>query len=218
VTTEPKYPPDAYRGFRASLPDWFIDVGLSSELQRAIKRLELKPGDCVLDAACGSGFNIKRLVRVVGPDGLVFAVEDNPNLLTKAKEKVTRGGWPNVRLLDELDPDQLQRTRIDGIVVSFNPPILLQRPDLLEAAWRLLKPGGRIAMAAARNTTFGGRLLGAPFVRLSLWLLGHPGDYHYWTVHEPWKHLAELSTGRLWVERRVFGLQYVLWAEKPRQA
>ena len=200
------------------MADWFIGVGLSSELQRAVQRLELKPGDCVLDAACGPGFNIKRLVRVVGPDGLVIAVEDNPNLLNKAEEKVTRGGWPNVQLLDELDPERLQRTPVDGIAVSFNPPILLQRPDLLETAWRLLKPGGRIAMAAARNTTFAGRLLGAPFVRVSLCLLGHPGDYHYWTVHEPWKRLEELSAGRLWVERRLFGLQYTLWAEKPGQA
>ena len=212
---EPKYPPDAYRGFRASLADWFIGVGFSTELERAFQQLELKAGDCVLDAACGPGFNIERLVGAVGPDGLVVAVEDNPHLLARAEQKVKRRGWDNVRLLDDIDPTRIERTPVDGVVVSFNPLMLLQRHDLLLAAWELLKPGGRIAMAAARNTTVAGRLLGAPFVRASLWLLGHPGDYHYWTVYEPWQHLRELSSDRLWVERRILGMQYILWAEKP---
>ena len=212
MATEPKYPREAYRGFRAHWPDWFIGAPTAADQERAVRLLGLRPGDCVADVACGSGYNLRRLVRAVGREGLVIAVEDSPHLLARAEDKVRRGGWTNVRLLRELDPMQFDRRPVDGIIVSYNPPILLQRPDLLEAAWRLLKPGGRLALVAGRCTTFVGRAVG-PFVKLGLQLVGHPRDWHYWTVHEPWEHLEELSGGKVSVKTR-WGFQYLLWAEK----
>jgi len=208
-----KYPPDAYRGFRAHLPDWFVGMPTAADQQQAVRLLGLRPGACVCDAASGSGFNLRRLVEAVGPEGLVIAVEDNRHVLDRAHDRVRRSGWPNVTLLSELDIAQFERKPVDGIIVSYNPPILLQRHDLLEAAWQLLKPGGRISLVAGRCTTRVGRIAG-PVVKLGLTVLGHPGDWHYWTVHEPWRRLEELSAGNLTVEPRL-GFQYLLWAEKP---
>jgi len=212
---EPKYPPDAYRGFRAALPDWFIGLPSAADQERVVRLLGLRPGDCVCDAACGPGFNIARLAQAVGSDGLVIAVEDSPHLLARAEHKVKHDGWANVRLLSDIDPEQFPKKPVDAVVVSYNPPIVLQRPDLLAAAWQILKPGGRMALVAGRCTTLIGRLLGTPFVKVGLNLAGHSRDWHYWTVHEPWKHLEELSGGNLWVEPRR-GFQYLLWAEKPK--
>lgn len=209
---EPKYTPEAYRGFRAALPDLFIGWPTGADQERAVRRLALRPGDCVLDAACGPGFNLSRLARAVGPDGRVVAVEDNPHLLARAQDKVRRAGWANVRLLSELAPGQFERRTVDAVIISYNPPIFLQRKDLLETAWQLLKAGGRISLVAGRCTTPVGRAFG-PLILLGLRLAGHAGDWHYWTVHQPWQHLEELAAGRLWVEPR-WGFQYILWAEK----
>jgi hypothetical protein len=151
-------------------------------------------------------------VRAVGTEGLVIAIEDNPNLLARSQAKVRRAGWRNVRLLSAIDPDQFKARPVDGIIVSYNPPIFLQRHDLLRAAWELLKPGGRLALVAGRCTTPVGRTVG-PAVRLFLGLAGHGDDWRHWLVHEPWKHLGELSGGRLQLEAR-WGFQYLLWAEK----
>lgn len=213
---EPKYPADAYEGFRAALPDWFIGLATAADQEKAVRHLQLHAGDCVCDAACGSGFNLHRLVRAVGTDGLVIAVEDNPNLLARSEAKVKRAAWANVRLLDAMDADRFERRYVDGMIVSYNPPIFLQRHDLLESAWQLLKPGGRIALVAGRCTTPIGRAIG-PAVRQFLRLAGHGSDWRYWLVHEPWEHLGQLSAGRLWVEAR-WGFQYVLWAEKEAAA
>ena len=195
------------------MPDWLIGLPTAPDQERAVRLLGLRPGDCVCDAACGSGYNLRRLVRAVGPEGLVMAVEDSPHLLARAEDKVRRGGWANVRLLREMDPAQFERRPVDWIIVSYNPPILLQRRDLLEAAWQLLKPGGRLSLVAGRCTTPVGRAVG-PLVKLGLRLAGHDADWHYWTVHEPWSYLEELSPGKVWVETRL-GFQYLLWAEKP---
>lgn len=181
-----------------------------------MRLLKLRRGDCVCDAACASGYNLHRLVRSVGADGLVIAVEDNPNLLARKEVKVRRAKWANVRLLNAMDADQFERRPVDGIIVSYNPPIFLQRDDLLKAAWQLLKPGGRMALVAGRCTTPIGRTV-APAVRLFLRFAGHGDDWRYWLVHEPWKHLEELSAGRLRIEAR-WGFQYLLWADKGKGA
>jgi SAM-dependent methyltransferase len=211
-----KYPPSAYSGARARIPDWLIGVPSARYLDGAVRLLELRDGDSVCDVACGPGYNLSRLVRAVGSGGLVTAVEDNPHLLLRAQRKVDRAGWKNVRLLASLDPEQMLRAPVDGIIIGYNPPIVLQRNDLLEAAWAVLKPGGRLCAVGARCTTPAGRLAG-PFVKLGLSLLGHPHDWHYWTVDEPWQHLEEISGGKISVEPKL-GFEYILWAEKDRQA
>jgi len=180
---------------RAGVPDWLIGVPAARHLDRAVRLLELRDRDSVCDVACGPGYNLSRLVRAVGPGGLVTAVEDNPYLLSRARRKVNRAGWQNVRLLDSIDRDRILRVPVDGIIIGYNPPIVLQRPDLLEAAWAILKPGGCLSAVGARCTTPAGRLAG-PLVKLGFTLLGHPGDWHYWTVHEPWQQLEELCGGR----------------------
>jgi hypothetical protein len=207
-----KYPPSAYRGVRARVPDWLVGVPSAAYLDRAVGLLALRDGDI----ACGPGYNIARLVRAVGPRGLVTAVEDNPHLLSRARRKVEQAGWGNVQLLTSLDPGQLPRVPVDGVIVGYNPPIVLQRPDLLEAPWAILKPGGRLSAVGARCTTHAGRLAG-PALKLGLGFLGHPGDWHYWTVHEPWQHLAELAEGNLSVMPKL-GFEYILWAEKAQHA
>jgi hypothetical protein len=138
----------------------------------------------------------------------VIAVEDDPHLLAE----VRRFGGPNVRLLDGLDPDALERCPVDGIVIGYNPPIFLQRPDLLEAAWGLLRLGGRLTAFGGECASRAGRL-GAPWVRLGLMTIGRGEDWHYWTTPEPWAELEQLAAGRLTVERRL-GFEYILCAEK----
>jgi SAM-dependent methyltransferase len=205
-----KYPASAYRGVRATVPDWLIGAPYARYLERAVQMLELQPGDSAYDVACGPGYNISRLVRAVGSRGMVTAVEDNPHLLACARRKVERAGWPNVRLLASLDPAHTPHA--DGMIIGYNPPIVLQRPDLLEAAWAILLPGGRLSAVGARCTTPAGRLAG-PLVRFGLVLLGHGGDWHYWTVHEPWQHLKELSGGKTSVESKQ-SFEYILCARK----
>lgn len=208
-----RYPPDAFRGFRSRLPDLLIGLPSASDQSRAVRLLNLQPGQCVIDASCASGFNLARLVRAVGAGGAVIGVEDNAHLLRRAQARVRKAGWSNVRFVDAITTDDACVASADGIIVSYDPPILLQRPDLLEAAWSALKPGGRLTLVAGRCTTRSGKLV-APFVRAGLSVLGHGDNWRYWTVHEPWAHLSLLAEGNVSVWPRL-GFQYLLCAEKP---
>lgn len=209
---EPKYPADAYRTFLGRLVASTIGAGEAAHIRRAVRILGIQPGACVCDAACGSGYNIGTLVRAVGPAGLVIAVEDNPTLLAWAERRVKHAGWPNVQLLGTLDWQAFERRPVDGVVVAFNAPMFLGRTDLVETAWNLLKPGGRMVVAGARCTTLIGKLA-QPLVKLMLRWAGHPQAWHYWTVHEPWSGLGRLAGGKIEVEL-ILGFWYFLWAEK----
>ena len=53
---------------------------------KAVRQLELKPGDKVLEVGCGTGRNLRRLVEAVGPTGQVFGVDCCGAMLAKARE------------------------------------------------------------------------------------------------------------------------------------
>jgi len=50
------------------------------------------PGMEVLDVGCGAGFNTEGLARLVGPEGLVVAVDLQPRMLAMTKERLERAG------------------------------------------------------------------------------------------------------------------------------
>lgn len=212
--SEPKYPPRAYRGPWAWLAsDLVIGRLTARHQQRAVDALELSPGETVVDAACGTGFNLRRLSAAVGPDGRVLAFEDPCGLYRVAARRA------RVLVNVDLHPGEalvaLEPESVDGAIVSFNPPVVLGRADLLEPLWKALRPGRRLVLVAGRFTRGFGRVqsVGAPLV---LTLLGHRrGDARYWRVDEPWHRLGEWGAD---IDVRPFvGFQYALVVTKRRR-
>jgi ubiquinone/menaquinone biosynthesis C-methylase UbiE len=66
---------------------------------RAVSRMELKPGDCVLEVGCGTGRNLIPLVQAVGPEGQVYGVDLSARMLAEARKLRARAGWHNVKLI-----------------------------------------------------------------------------------------------------------------------
>lgn len=62
-----------------------------------VDRLNLKPGNTVLDVCSGAGASAIPAAQRVGPDGAVIAVDLAENLLELAKAKAQRLGLYNVR-------------------------------------------------------------------------------------------------------------------------
>lgn len=61
----------------------------------AIDKLQLQPGEAVLDIGCGTGALLPALVEAVGPQGRVVAMDFSPRMVAIARKRVK---WPNVEV------------------------------------------------------------------------------------------------------------------------
>ena len=68
--------------------------------------LGVKPGATVCDMGAGNGFYTLELARMVGPEGLVYAVDIQPEMLRMLSRRAAQEGLENIRLVlgSPIDP------------------------------------------------------------------------------------------------------------------
>ena len=114
--------------------------------------LELKPGQTICDLGCGNGFYTLELARRVGPTGLVYAVDIQPEMLRMLAEAAGREGLTNIRpvLGTAIDP-RLPAAAVDlclcvDVYHEFSHP-----EPMLARIRESLSPEGRLVLAEFRG-------------------------------------------------------------------
>jgi len=87
--------------FTVRLFDVFARFGfnLSAWRSQAVRALELKPGDTVVDVGCGTGLNFPLLHQAVGPAGKIVGVDLSDAMLAQARSRAAENAWENVELV-----------------------------------------------------------------------------------------------------------------------
>ncbi len=101
------------------------------------------PGQDVLDVACGTGVLAREAARRVRPDGTVIGLDRNDGMLAVARRKAPEIEWRQGRA--EVLP--FADGRFDAVVSQFGLMFFEDRVLALTEMWRVLKPGGRLAVA-----------------------------------------------------------------------
>lgn len=93
MTFDPNFPPD--RDMRISIER---DGGCEQEVVHLMMRV-LKPGDVCVDGGANVGYFTCLMSQLVGPSGLVFAVEPAPANIAKLEHNLANNTTKNVRIV-----------------------------------------------------------------------------------------------------------------------
>src|SRR5258707_1401238 len=66
---------------------------------RAVEALGLRPGDSVVEIACGTGLNFSLIDQVIGPGGRLVGVDLTDAMLAQAEHRIETDGWTNISLV-----------------------------------------------------------------------------------------------------------------------
>jgi demethylmenaquinone methyltransferase/2-methoxy-6-polyprenyl-1,4-benzoquinol methylase len=114
-----------------------------------VEALPVHRGQVALDVGCGTGLCCGLLRDKVGPQGAVVGIEESPEMVALAREKIAREGWRNVKVVHSAAEDAEIEVTADAALFCAVHDIL-QSPRALGNVMMMLRPGGWVAAGGGK--------------------------------------------------------------------
>jgi len=135
-------------------PQWAaVDSALSAQLRplglRVLERLDVRPGERVLDIGCGGGETTAEIARRVGPSGRVVGVDISEPLAARARRASQDLAHVEIRVADaQIAP--FEADAFDALYSRFGIMFFADPEAAFANLRQALRPGGRMAFICWR--------------------------------------------------------------------
>jgi len=150
--------------------------------RRAVQALGLRPGDSVVEVACGTGLNFSLIEQAIGPAGRIVGVDLTDAMLAQAQRRIEARRWSNISLVQADAAEFEFPAGVDAILSTYALSQVPECGDVIARGAAALRQGGRWAVVDLKvpdNTPRWLLQLGIATVRP----IGSPDE---WVGRRPW--------------------------------
>lgn len=125
---------------------YFVPVIGAPSAAALLQAADPRPGQRVLDIACGTGIVTRLAAKQIGPDGAITGVDLNPGMLDVARTTVpdtVSADWHQADAAALPLPDESYDLVLCGLSAQF----FSDKPAAFHEMHRVLVPGGRVALS-----------------------------------------------------------------------
>ena len=127
-----------------------LELALLEPLRRrAIALLALRPGEVVLDVGCGTGLSLALLSQAIGANGRIVGIEQSPEMIELARQRVVQRQLPGVTLLNSPVEIAAIPVKADSALFHFTHDILRQAAAIAKVTAHL-KLGARVVASGLK--------------------------------------------------------------------
>jgi ubiquinone/menaquinone biosynthesis C-methylase UbiE len=130
---------EAGRGYEAL----FVPAVFSPWTRHLVEGASVAQGSHTLDIACGSGVLARHVLSKTGGSGRVVGIDPAPGMIAAARELESNIEW----VLGSAEELEFDDSTFDSIVSQFGMMFFTDRNAATNEMFRVLNPGGRLAVA-----------------------------------------------------------------------
>jgi len=108
-----------------------------------VRALGLRPGDTVIDVACGTGLNFPLIEEIIGPQGQIVGVDLTDAMLAHAQDRIETNGWSNVSLVQSDAAEFDFPAEVDAILSTYALTQVPKCAEVIAHGAAALSGGGR---------------------------------------------------------------------------